>query len=169
LACKADDGIDAQTRAIVYADILRDLPPFAVAQACDDFCNGRAGDKKWAPTAAELKAVAERYAAPWKREQERIERVLAAEVVPEVNYLEKQAVLAHARETMQQLRAAVPWNERGKVDTTQAAAAEDDGLSKAQRAEKWLREYSTNPPELPKLSPYVRAQLGVAPADEAAA
>lgn len=170
LACKADDGIDAQTRALVYADILRDLPPFAVAKACADFCTGRAGDKKWAPTAAELRSVAQAHAAPWRREQERIERALAAEVVEEVDYRSKQAGLAHARETMQQLRAAVPWGQEGKVDAAKAQEPADEvGLSPVQKAEKWLREYSASAKPLPMLSESARKSIGLPPADEAAA
>jgi hypothetical protein len=170
LACKADDGIDAQTRALVYADILRDLPPFAVAKACADFCSGRAGDKKWAPTAAELRSVAQQHAAPWKREQERIERALAAEVVEEVDYRTKQAGLAHARETMQQLRAAIPWGEEGKVDAAKAQEPADEiGLSPAQKAEKWLREYSADAKPLPMLSDSARKALSLPPAKEGAA
>jgi hypothetical protein len=170
LACKSEDGIDAQTRALVYADVLRELPPFAVSKACDDFCHGRAGDRKWAPTAAELKAVAESHAAPLRREKIRIERALAAEVVDEVNYREKQKVLAHARDTMQQLRAAVPINEKGKVDAAKAVEPEDEkGLSPGEKAEKWLAMYSANPPALPKLSDATRRAMGLPPLSEAAA
>jgi hypothetical protein len=170
LACKSEDGIDAQTRALVYADVLRDLPPFAVAKACDDFCHGRAGDRKWAPTAAELKAVAESHAAPLRRERQRIERALAAEVVDEVNYREKQKVLAHARETMQQLRAAIPINEKGKVDAETAQEPEDEkGMSPAEKAEKWLKMYAAESPPLPKLSDAARRTMGLPPRSSEAA
>lgn len=164
LSCKAEDGIDAQTRALVYADILRDLPPFAVAKACDDYCHGRAGDKKWAPTAAELKSVAERHAAPWKREAERINRVLAAEVVDDVNYREKHKVLDHAKETMRLLGAAVPINERGKIDPSKAPdPVDDEPLSPAERAERWLKEYAASRKPLPKLSEADRKETGLPP------
>lgn len=170
LACKAEDGIDAQTRALVYADVLRDLPPFAVAKACDDYCHGRAGDRKWAPTAAELKGVAERYAAPLKREAERINRALAAEVVGEINYRDKQKLLDHAKETMRQLGAAIPLNDRGKVDASKAEEApEDAGLSPAERAKRWLETYAANPPPIPKLSDAARKASGLPPANGASA
>lgn len=170
LSCKSEDGIDAQTRALVYADVLRDLPPFAVAKACDDFCHGRAGDRKWAPTAAELKAIAETHVAPLRREAIRIDRALAAEVVDEVNYREKQKTLAHARETMQQLRAAVPTNEKGKVDAAKVQEPEDErDMSLAEKAEKWLKMYDAAPSPLPKLSDTARKSMGLAPRTEAAA
>ncbi len=165
LACKGEDGIDAQTRAFVYADVLRDLPPFAVSKACDDYCHGRAGDRKWAPTAAELKAVAENHAAPLKREFDRIKRALAAEVVEAINYREKQKVLDHAKETMRQLGAAVPINEQGHVDPAKAPDEPDPDadLSPAERAKKWLEAYAANPPPLPILSESARKATGLPP------
>ena len=170
LACKSEDGIDAQTRALVYADVLRELPPFAVAKACDDFCHGRAGDRKWAPSAAELKAVAQSHAAPLRRELDRIERAVSAEVVEEVNYRDKQRVLAHAKETMQLLGAAVPLNERGKIDPSKAVEPEDEaGLSPQAKAEKWLREYAEKAPPLPQLSDAARKATGLPPKQGAAA
>lgn len=171
LACKAEDGIDAQTRALVYADILKDLPPFAVAKACDDFCHGRAGDRKWAPTAAELKAVADGHAAKLRAEKIRIDRALSAEVFDEVDYREKQKMLAHAGETMQQLRAAVPINEHGKVDPAKVTVLSGDaGLTPKERAAKWLNDYAAASPPLLKLSDAARRAAGLPdPKPEAAA
>lgn len=43
LASSTEDGVDARTRALVYADVLGDLPPFAVQQAVDNYVRGLVG------------------------------------------------------------------------------------------------------------------------------
>jgi hypothetical protein len=161
LASKSDDGVDAQTRAMVYTDILAGLPPFAVINACGDFCLGRAGDRKWVPTAPELRAVAERYAAPLRAERQRIERALAAKVDGEPTRNSKEANLAHARETIRQLGAALPWNEMGRVQPGADKKPAGDARSQAQKAREWLEEQARASDPTPKLSPALRAALGL--------
>jgi hypothetical protein len=153
LASRSDDGIDAQTRAHVYADILADLPPFSIVKACDDFCRGKAGDRKWVPTAAELRAVAEAHVAPWRAEKARIERALAARVLDAESQQSKQSALDHARETARQLRAKVAG---GDVDDLA-----QDGRSPAQRAVDWLEELASAPKPPMTLSPAARASMGL--------
>lgn len=150
LTSRTDDGIDAQTRAHVYAEILSGLPPFAVSRACDDFCRGRAGDRKWVPTAAELRAEAEKHVAPWRAEKARIERALAAKVVGAQSREGRESALEHARETARQLRAKSGAGDR----------AQDD-RSAAQKAADWLEELAERPQEPVALSPALRASLGL--------
>lgn len=95
---RTDDGFDSRTRAGVYAGILSDLPAFAVRLACDDFCKGKAGDKKWAPSAPEIAAVAKRHAAPWIYERDRIEAALTAKVVEAVDYEKRPDTVAKIRQ-----------------------------------------------------------------------
>lgn len=81
LAMRNGDGLDLQTRAAVYVQALAGLPAWAVSKACADFCEGRAGDKKWVPSTAEVRLRAAHYLSDWQREQKRIQDVLTAPVV----------------------------------------------------------------------------------------
>ena len=153
LASSTEDGVDAQTRALVYADVLGDLPPFAVQQAVDDYVRGHAGDRKWAPTAAEVRAQAERYVAPWRAERRRIERALAAKVADAAPSADaRAAVLAHARETLQQLEATASLGKPAR----ERPLTRDEALA-------WLEQQQANPPPPPRLSPGLRKLLGLPP------
>lgn len=81
LASRSGDGMDLQTRAAVFAQVLQGSSQWAVEQACADFCDGRAGDGKWAPTAAEINQRVGVLVSPWQIERKRIVDVLEAKVV----------------------------------------------------------------------------------------
>lgn len=124
---RSEGGEDEQERLMVYVEVLGDVPEFAISSACGDFLYGRAGDRKWLPSPAELRQVCAAKMAPWVQERERIKAVLTAEIVSPNDYGQRAKNLAHVKETLAMLAGAKP-EEYG------------DGLTDKQRAEKWLAE-----------------------------
>ena len=130
LSRRTESQEDEGERLMVYLDVLAGFPEWAMHRACEDFLYGRRGDRKWLPSAAEIRPVCAELISPWVMERERIERVVTAETVNPNEYGERAKNLKHAAETIAILRGD-DWKEpRG------------DGLTDQQRAEKWLAEYA---------------------------
>ena len=74
--------LDGEIMVRIYCNDLGDLPVFAIAQACENFRKGAAGDGKWAPTIAEIRAEVAKIVEPWHRERAEIFIVLGAKPLP---------------------------------------------------------------------------------------
>ena len=61
-----------------FIEILKQLPPFALGMAVSDFVEGRAGNRRMMPRAAEVRFLAEMYAHPARRELATIGAILTA-------------------------------------------------------------------------------------------
>jgi len=78
---ESEDEEAREIKQRIFAADLADLPLFAVERACADFRQGRAGDRKWMPTQAQVREVAERYAGKLREERADVRAVLEAKVV----------------------------------------------------------------------------------------
>ncbi|WP_298967706.1 hypothetical protein [uncultured Methylobacterium sp.] len=76
-----EDGVALARK--LYLTTLRKLPAWAVAQAAHRFLDGKAGDKTFAPTPAQLVDETLRIIEPQIAERARLLKVLDAEVIPD--------------------------------------------------------------------------------------
>lgn len=141
LSKRSEGSEDETERLLVYVEVLGDIPEFAIAKGCADFLYGRKGDRKWLPSAAELRPVCFDHLAPWLAEKERIEAILKADIIQSNEYGRRAKNLAHVQETLRILRGGNPED-----------AGPNDGLTPQQRAEKWLENAKANPPSAPLVS-----------------
>lgn len=106
MSMRTGSASDMRAMMVIYAKDLGDLPSFALTRACADFRQGRAGDGHWVPTAAEIRAVAQRYVADLAKEGREITMVLAARIqAPPASPERKAALAASVAETLRQLSA----------------------------------------------------------------
>jgi len=75
-AGRTPDSIEAAAR--VFVRIVSECPVVGLRAAAGDFARGYAGQGRFMPTAAELAALARAKAAPWRAEQDKLRRALAA-------------------------------------------------------------------------------------------
>ena len=129
LSRRTESQEDEGERLMVYLEVLGEFPEWAIHRACEDFLFGRRGDRKWLPSAAELRPVCVDLVAPWVLEKSRIERIVNAETINPNEYGERLKNLKHARETIAILKGST------------AADSPGDGLTDQQRAEKWLVDF----------------------------
>lgn len=115
----------------IWAADLADLPLYSVERACADFRQGRAGDGKWLPTQAEVRAVAMRYVEKLRKEQADVLAVLGAEVMQPIAAEQKGRVLRKWGRIRDEIVAkADPWAKDPKkpysqITPTEAQAALD--------------------------------------------
>lgn len=153
---------DEVTQVVVsYIADLGDVPASMLREACARFRRGTIGDGRFAPKAGELRREALRLAEPWIAERARIERVLAARVLPPPTESRKADVLAHVRETARQLNAAAAA-QGGRAKAEPAVIMGEDGkpLTRTQIAEMKLAELKTDAAPL-RMSPALRKSLGL--------
>jgi hypothetical protein len=74
-AAKSVGVADAGLVRRIYADVLSELPHFALARACHDFLTMRAGDR-WMPDTGEIFQRADGFAKPYRKELAQIRAVL---------------------------------------------------------------------------------------------
>ncbi len=119
-AGRTPDNIEAAAR--VFVRIASECPVAGLRAAAGDFARGYAGQGRFMPTAAELAALARAKAAPWRAEQDRLRRALAAglaSVSPSAD--EKDRVSRLARDLAAGLKASVAA-ERATRGEVQAAS-----------------------------------------------
>jgi len=146
LGRRTESQDDEGERLLIYFEVLADMPAWAVSRACQDFLYGKRGDRKWLPSAAEIRAACGDLVAPWMAEKQRIEKILAAEIVNSNEYGHRARNLAHMRDTIAMLRGAEPEKH-------------GDGMTAQQRAEKWLEEQAHKPAPAPIVGEGLRKYL----------
>lgn len=146
---RSGDEDDAKTIIAIYLADLAGIPGVALKQACADFRQGRAGDGKWVPTQAQIRARANEHLVAPRKELGDIERVLTAKTVPPINHANKAAVLAHVNETITILKAnSNPTKDVYRLPTIAEAV-------------KWIEREKANPRPAPPLSDAIRKTLGI--------
>lgn len=85
LASRGDTAEGARDRVAAYVEVIGSLPLWAIEKAVSAFLQGRAGDGTWVPTAVELFKVGSSYILATQEQINRIQEVLSAKVVDEVD------------------------------------------------------------------------------------
>jgi hypothetical protein len=81
MVLKPGSSTDIKIILKLYVKDLQGLPAFALAQACDDFRQGRAGNGVFMPTQGELRKLAVEYMQPVAAEHTSIANVMAAKTL----------------------------------------------------------------------------------------
>lgn len=157
------DAEHDEMRAVLstYSAALEGVPYTSLREACNRFLRGKAGEGKFAPTTGQLRLETMRLAEHWIAERARIERVLAARVLPPPTESRKTDVQAHVRETTRQLNAAAAA-QGGRAKAEPAVVMGEDGkpLTPTQLAEMRLAEIQADQ-RAPRVSPSLRKSLGL--------
>lgn len=97
---------DAKARAAAYAIALRDVPWWAIANACEDYICGRVpGDKReYMPTSAQLADRARHHMTILRADQYRARQLLKAKPVRVVSEEERARVMARMAKLVAGLR-----------------------------------------------------------------
>ena len=142
-------GLDQAMRLATFIEDLGDLPFFSVERACRDFRTGKAGDKHWAPTVAEIRDQAGCYVAPYR-----------------VELADLEEILEFGKEQRGQLEHAPDENERERVKAkfSELAASfrkvDPDAVSKTRaEAQAALDRMEAEGPWAPKLSERLRVTI----------
>lgn len=153
-------GSEAELTTVIasYIDDLGNVPAAMLREACGRFRRGEVGDGRFAPKAGELRREAMRLAEHWIAERARIERVLAARVLPPPTESRK---ADNVRETTRQLNAAAAA-QGGRTKAEPAVVMGEDGkpLTPTQLAEMRLAEIQADQ-RAPRVSPSLRKSLGL--------
>lgn len=81
MVMKPGSSTDMKIVLQLYTKDLKGIPAFALAQACDDYRQGRAGGGTFMPTQAELRRLAVEYMQPVAAEHASIANVMAAKTL----------------------------------------------------------------------------------------
>lgn len=98
---------DAKAMMGTYVEALTDMPLWAVKAACDGWVRGEGdGNKAFAPSASEIRALASRKQMPFRQEYEQIRRILGATVRKEPTEDERKRAAARIDAILQGFTAA---------------------------------------------------------------
>lgn len=129
---KRTSEADAKQSLSAYVEVLQDVPPWCVAEACHRFAHGLVAghNNAFPPTAPELYQEALKIVQPWRTERAEICELLQAPV-EKVREPPTDAQKARVDALMAQFAAEVQESQRRqKAERAAADAARDDALAK---------------------------------------
>ena len=168
MAIRTGNETDAEIMLRIYVKDLIDLPLFAVQGACRDFRRGVVGDKRWAPTQAELRDVAQRYVSDLAKERRDIETVLCAKVVEKPSDSEhRKAVVEREKAKLKDMRQAGIDAENGRISDEAKFRAEEMRAERERKkaeadhlTQRIMAGLKDDRP-MPKLDPSILAQFPI--------
>lgn len=142
----------------VFADVLGDLPAFAVIAACRDYLTGKRGDG-WKPKPPELRIAAQEHLGAIVKERRQIEAVLAAVEAPKLAAADKrQAAVAMARGLLPMIaeagekadyeRRGIPYDPKPVREDPEAVLFRVQGAPPVQVSEAFLKATGRPPRDL---------------------
>lgn len=136
------------------------LPLFALTTACEAFRDGKIGDGEWMPKPGQVCIEAGKRVAAYARERREIDSVLKAEIRVATSVRSRKVeLLAAAASFVSGHRMAAAGASRGGMTPEEIADAK--ALSAA------IATGTRDPRPMPKMSPYLRASLGLPPSSPA--
>lgn len=147
----------AEATIAAYAQDLEPFPLWAIDHAMLEAI--RKGGA-FAPSSPELRRACERAVSASRAEAAEICAVLHADVYREPSADERERAHLGFEKLIADLKLREDFHGFKRPDQRPLSRPE---------AQDWLEQYAAAPPSLPKLSPAIRAQFGLPPADEATA